>query len=280
MASYNISLQDTEDRIQIREFVVRMVDAGLIDMPRAQLEELDEIVGSPSRAKDCEDEDDYVPWVSELAAQKLITGLLRIFLRDSSNYKLVSVASSSCQAWTNSGKYMQMIKSTIKKLKDVGTNLTKLWSIMAHLRERVSLKDDSDCRWSLTFPDPLSPPDTLLPIRGTRSTTGLTGIHVVHSGQLIPVILALIECALQTNIVREEIEDAVAESKDKAREKYEAVHREQEKWAKVKENTDPKDAEVYHPSLFFRRWTHDQHSSRTSERHISRPCRTSTTAYV
>lgn len=141
---------------------------------------------------------------------------------------------------------MQLIKKAARDLYDVGSNLNKLWTVLETLRSRSAqiFEDDDTYSYLIDFPDPSPPPKSLSRvIRGTRSTAA-TSIHIAETSQLIPVIIALIESAVQTDVVREEIEAAVTEGKDKAREKYEAVHREQEKWSKEKDILDVKTTEV------------------------------------
>ena len=62
---------------------------------------------------------------------------------------------------------------------------------------------------------------------------------------MIPVLVALTEAALETEVVRVEIEEGVKQGKDKAREGREGLKLEQERWEKLKEKEkDPKSKEV------------------------------------
>jgi len=62
---------------------------------------------------------------------------------------------------------------------------------------------------------------------------------------MVPVLVALIEAALKTEVLRGEIEEGVKEGKDKVREGREGIKNENERWEKEKEKEkDPKTKEV------------------------------------
>lgn len=62
---------------------------------------------------------------------------------------------------------------------------------------------------------------------------------------MVPVLVALTEVALQTDVVRAEIEEGVKEGKDKIREGRDGVKLEHDRWEKIKElEKDPKTKEV------------------------------------
>lgn len=70
-------------------------------------------------------------------------------------------------------------------------------------------------------------------------------VYVAHSSQLVPVLVALTEAALETEVVRAEIEEGVKQGKDKVREGREGLKLEQERWEKLKEKEkDPKSKEA------------------------------------
>jgi hypothetical protein len=67
---------------------------------------------------------------------------------------------------------------------------------------------------------------------------------------MVPVLVALTEAALETEVVRAEIDEGVKEGKDKVREGREGIKIENERWEKEKEQEkDPKTKEV--GRLFF-----------------------------
>jgi hypothetical protein len=61
---------------------------------------------------------------------------------------------------------------------------------------------------------------------------------------MVPVLVALIEAALETEVLRGEIEEGVKEGKDKVREGREGTKNENERWDKEKENVKAKAKEV------------------------------------
>jgi hypothetical protein len=64
---------------------------------------------------------------------------------------------------------------------------------------------------------------------------------------MVHVLVALIEAALKTEVLRGEIEEGVKEGKDKVREGREGIKNENERWEKEKEKEkekDPKTKEV------------------------------------
>ena len=74
-----LTLPDAEARIQIREFVLRF--RPLIDISKANLEELDCIAGVKPRVHDDEDDDEgreMVGWVSEPCVKSVVLGILGI----------------------------------------------------------------------------------------------------------------------------------------------------------------------------------------------------------
>jgi hypothetical protein len=127
---------------------------------------------------------------------------------------------------------VQIIKRSMKEIRGAGANLNKIWGILASMRESLSrLKGDS-----LTFPDPLSPPSssTTHTTRSTRATNK-SGVFVVHSAQMVPVIEALINTAIESKSVRQEIEEGVKDAKEVAKEKAERVKEENERWEAERE---------------------------------------------
>ena len=68
---------------------------------------------------------------------------------------------------------------------------------------------------------------------------------VTQSSQMVPVFVALIEAALETEVLRGEIEEGVKEGKDRVRKGREGIKNENERWEKEKEKEkDPKAKEV------------------------------------
>lgn len=116
-------------------------------------------------------------------------------------------------------------------------NLNKIWKILADMRETIanSISHTVSGRSQavLTFPNPLPPPASAN-IRATRSIAGTSTISVCHAAQMIPVILSLINLALETAAVREEIDQGIKDSKDATRDAREAAKRENDHWEQAR----------------------------------------------
>lgn len=94
----------------------------------------------------------------------------------------------------------QAIKATIKKISSVGLNPGAIWTQLSLLRGTVSSS-------VLTFPDP----DAI----SSRTSRNRTANAITSSKQLLPIIVALIEIAIQGDSVREEIDNGLADIKEK-----------------------------------------------------------------
>jgi hypothetical protein len=130
--------------------------------------------------------------------------------------------------------------------------LNKIWAILSTLRDSLDgsgsessdTSSSSDSEMILTFPDPLPPPASVAVYntRNTRSSkvTGNAGtpVYVVNSAQMVPVLVALTDAALETEDVREEIESGVKDGREKVREARECGKKENERWEKEKKDTE------------------------------------------
>ena len=146
-----------------------------------------------------------------------------------------------------------MTGDAIKALRASGANLTKVWAILASLRESIGQSSGiSHAADSLSnLPDPLAAPSSVT-YHNTRTTrtANANAVLVAQSSQMVPVLVALTEAALETEVVRAEIDEGVKEGKDKVREGREGIKIENERWEKEKEQEkDPKTKEV--GRLFF-----------------------------
>jgi hypothetical protein len=147
----------------------------------------------------------------------------------------------------------QTLKTAIKEIRTCGANLNKIWTVLSSLREALNGADlnseppntpsnMSDSKLILRFPDPLPPPKSTMVYntRNTRSskfTSGVeTSVYVVNSAQMVPVLVALTDAALETECVREEIERGVRDGKEKMREVRENGKTKNERWEKEKKN--------------------------------------------
>ncbi|KAH7921406.1 hypothetical protein BV22DRAFT_1122186 [Leucogyrophana mollusca] len=219
-----LSLSEVEERIHIREFALRF--GSLLDIPRPQLEELEEIRGSRGRGSE-DDDDDLVPWVSEPCVKSLILGLLQVLDVDREAEK--------------------PLKTAIKHIRDSGGNLNKIWSALSALRDHCHDLSSSSSTSSaspeppsgLIFPDPLPPPSSA-PVIRTRSGIS-AGLTVVRTAQLVPVIAALVDAAVESEDVRTELDTGVREAKEQAKEAREASRVENERYEKEKEDNKAKE---------------------------------------
>lgn len=120
----------------------------------------------------------------------------------------------------------------MKEIRATGANLNKLWHTLQTLRvtpERIACREKP----YMTFPDPLPPPAsaTVYQTRSMRSADNAQrSINIICSGQMVPVLTALIDLALATNTVREEIEAGLEEAKELSQKSKEAIRFENERW--------------------------------------------------
>jgi hypothetical protein len=105
-------------------------------------------------------------------------------------------------------------------MRSSSANLTKLWTILETLRT-------SEASSTLTFPDPLAPP-TSASVRSTRTTHNAA--VVVHTAQMAPVLAALCDRAVECQSVRNDLEEAVREGRERTREMRESAKKESERW--------------------------------------------------
>ncbi|PCH43383.1 hypothetical protein WOLCODRAFT_138306 [Wolfiporia cocos MD-104 SS10] len=209
----SLSQSSAESRIQIREFLLRF--SSTLDMTKSHLDELEEIAGAPGHAgavaADGNDEgEEFDPWVSETCVKAITLGLLSVVADDSDHQALIKI-----------------IRDTIKEIRSCGGNLHRIWTALASLRT---------CLWSVpinpfNFPDPLPPPSNYS-FRTTRSgyTQADDGLYVGTSAQLVPVIASLVESAVQTKAIKDDLERGANQEKNAAKEVREAIAKENAKW--------------------------------------------------
>lgn len=212
----NLSQAEAEERICIREFFQRF--GRIMDPPIAKghLEELETISG---RKKLRDDNDELAGWISEPCLKAIVLGLLECLANDHEN------------------NIAKIIKLHVKELRSAGMNLNKIWKILADMRETIANSTSNEVSGRpqavLTFPNPLPPPASAN-IRATRSIAGTSTISVCHTAQMIPVILSLINLALETAAARKEMEQGIKDSKDAARDAREAAKRENDQWEQAR----------------------------------------------
>jgi hypothetical protein len=133
-------------------------------------------------------------------------------------------------------------------MRSAGANLNKIWLSLVVLRDNVANLSSSAAAstsgaqplaWvPLTFPDPLPAPlSAIQNLRSTRSVKENT-VNVVHTAQMIPVLISLIHSVFETASIREEIDQGIRDARDIARDAREATKIENERWEKEKERKD------------------------------------------
>lgn len=92
-------------------------------------------------------------------------------------------------------------------------------------------------------------------------------IYIAYSSQMVPVLVALTEAAMETVVVKAEIEEGVKEGKDKTREGREGLKLEQERWEKLKEKEkDPKSKEVKFAVIMYTSFEAELEAGQTTTR--------------
>jgi len=131
-----------------------------------------------------------------------------------------------------------MIKATTKELRKGGMNLSKIWFALHTLRAETadlishdSTNAEAAGEKPLTFPDPRPPSLPATAARSLRSIRVSTDtINVFQPSQMIPVVISLIHTALETIIIREELDQGHKDNKDYGRDAKEAMKIENERW--------------------------------------------------
>ncbi|KAJ8587446.1 hypothetical protein M405DRAFT_934681 [Rhizopogon salebrosus TDB-379] len=195
----HLSLHGAEARIHIREFALRF-----LPLSRAHLDELEIISRSHRGYDEDEDEDgDLEPWVSEGCLKSLLIALLGMLEVDPKT--LATTTSALHHHW-----FLPKIVETLSTFSTLS---------------------------SVPLPSPTPAPEHILqsvPIIRTRSsrtashrqTTNETSKEtnwpgVVRTSQLIPVISALVDWALEGQAVRDALDEGVKEAKELTRESTE-----------------------------------------------------------
>ncbi|KAI0762100.1 hypothetical protein BD413DRAFT_585522 [Trametes elegans] len=197
-----LTYNDALCRVDIREFILRF--GHLADIARGHLEEFEELGSSVLGPSDEDSQDidgpELVGWVSEPAFKATLVGLLTVLQRDSDQQRSSAI-----------GKAVHRIKAS-------GGSLSKMSAALA------TFKEDG----TLPLPDPLPPPPSTMRY-GTRHTLDVSP-GVTCTAQLVPVVGALIELAIQTKAVRDDFDRAVAQEKDLTRTARELTAEENARW--------------------------------------------------
>ncbi|KAM6502140.1 hypothetical protein JOM56_002117 [Amanita muscaria] len=215
-----LGLSAVEDRIYIREFMLRF--GRIMDPPISKnyLEEL-ELIGGEFRGRD--EYEGMAPWVSESCIKSMVLGILGLLTPQCHN--------------------PETVKSTTKEIRSMGTNLSKVWITLRSLRDlsqpRSSVSNNR--RIHLAFPDPLPPPvsATVHQTRSMRNAENApSNIRIHCSAQMVPVLVAFVDYAIATNAIREEIEASYRDVKEQLQRSKEAIRLEHESWERTRQALD------------------------------------------
>lgn len=144
------------------------------------------------------------------------------------------------------------MKNAMKDIRNSGVNMTKIWGVLSTLRtslgpperpEANEAEDEdkngddesSEDRVILEYPDP-SPPPANHSVRSTRFSTDT--LPVVHTAQMIPVILGLIQTVLESHAIRTELDEGTKEGKEKVKESRECIKLANESWEQQKKSLE------------------------------------------
>ncbi|EIN11663.1 hypothetical protein PUNSTDRAFT_42853 [Punctularia strigosozonata HHB-11173 SS5] len=202
-----LNLDEAEARMHIREFMLRFAEvmgSGKRDtISKALLEEL-EVIDTDGHIREDDDNPqlpESVGWVSEACIKAMLIGLLSLIAEDH------NIKDKAAEA--------------IKEIRASSANLNKMWVAVSGLRSST-----------FVLPDPLPPP-AYAAVRTTRSVNVNEGVLVANTAQFVPVIAALIDRAMGTEAVREEINEGIKELVEKAREARETRKKEETRWEVV-----------------------------------------------
>lgn len=212
-----LSLPEAEMRMHIREFVLRFSDLMMCNT-RSVLEEL-EVVDSDGVGGD---DGEIVGWVSEACVKTILLGLLEIFQDDKASPVPVSVLRGvHFRRLLTAGPHQADVLSVVlKDLQSSSANLNKMWTALLKLR-------------SLAFrlPDPLPPP-AFAAVRSTRSGGGDSTV-IASPAQLVPIVALLVESAMLTEKVRDELGEGLKESEEIVKEARDRRNKEKTRWDAV-----------------------------------------------
>lgn len=204
---------------------------------RTILEELEDIGGKRGVRGGGNDQ----LWVSDACTKAIILALLGLL---SQSYKRdqLKVSLFDCVCGTMIFKCLcKIIKVEIREIRARGANLNKIWSRLASLRESFITLDDLGKEPRLDFPDP-RPSSTGALARTTRSDRRSSGgenlVHISNSAQFIPVILGLIQAALNSDVLKGELDDSIKDLKSVVQGARESIKKGKDQWEDMRKNVD------------------------------------------
>ncbi|RXW22998.1 hypothetical protein EST38_g2871 [Candolleomyces aberdarensis] len=221
-----LSQSEVEERMNIREFVLRFNDLSDCGLSKPHLEELEQINGKYNG----QEGHDPTSWVSDACAKSVILMLLGILSTDESS------------PWKETSEI------AVKNMRNIGFSLSKVYSTLLEWQESViettetssSSEDVSNDSFSIAEPLPPSEHFFAQARRSTRTMTSTlpNSVAIHSSAQLIPVILSLIDLTLQMTSIREALEEGPKTTREIYRQAREALKLEGERWDVVKKQQE------------------------------------------
>ncbi|KAJ3512259.1 hypothetical protein NLJ89_g3626 [Agrocybe chaxingu] len=210
-----LTRDEAEDRIFIREFFFRFGDYIEPPLAKTHLEEL-EFVASKRHDPEVDSSD----WVSDQCLKALLLGLLGVLAKGRDDVVSKVDVESCGEGLTSSRSEPQQ-------------DVVPSHSIARKRCQAQQFPGSSGIEMAipLTFPDPAKLPSrAILPSRSLRSLQTDNEIVVAQSWQMIPIVLSLTHSALETSIIRAEVEKGGKDYKDVNRDAKEAIRLENERW--------------------------------------------------
>ncbi|KAJ2922753.1 hypothetical protein H1R20_g14379, partial [Candolleomyces eurysporus] len=217
-----LSQSEVEERMNIREFVLRFNELSDCGLSKPHLEELEQINGKYNG----QDGHDPTSWVSDACAKSVILMLLE--------NRHADIAKTS--------------EVAVKNMRNIGFSLSKVYSTLLEWQESViettetSSSSDDVSNDSFSIAEPLPPSEHFF-AQARRSTRTMTStlpnsVAIHSSAQLIPVILSLIDLTLQMASIREALEEGPKTTREISRQAREALKLEGERWDVVKKQQE------------------------------------------
>jgi hypothetical protein len=252
-----LSQSELEERIFVREFLLRFNHLSEAPVPKSHLEELEQLNGN-GKALHGVEELDGLAWVNDACLKSVISSLLGL-----------------C-ATASDGRIAHASETAIKALKPVGLHPMKIWSMLQDWQSTINagvastsyrppkvIRDDVSTTSSLTeLSDDeeedsavlLEEPKTLSLVvlaaleQGRRATRGMTSattttgnsVAIMSSSQMVPTILSLIDFVLSLGLenMKTEMDEGLKNPKELVRKVRECVKGENERWEVVRKERE------------------------------------------
>ncbi|EAU91718.2 hypothetical protein CC1G_04486 [Coprinopsis cinerea okayama7 len=274
---------ELEERLYIREFLLRFNHLSEAAIPKAHLDELDQLNGNGKSIHGVEELDE-IAWVGDNCVKAIFIGLLGLFAR-ADDVTTVRASHAAVRALRQAGLHLSKVwgilvewqnavnaaltstsnapsgpPSTAHESASTSSSLTNLSSnSRSPSVNGVEVEGDMELFGpsAISLSEPQTLPLTILAAvdQGRRATRGMTSattmadgssISILSASQFIPVILSMIDQLLQQDIsaIREDLDEGLKTSKELVRKVRECVRGEGERWEVIrKERESMKDKE-------------------------------------